>query len=911
MSLSKLQFIFILVNCTFITIYLAAPPVEKPKLAERQSLPHSATEKTNLSPRQSSPLSSPRQPTVTTNPNATIILSRKPVAKPRSIPLQQSTDKLASPVAPKATIVPSQTPTASPRSPIAMSKSPVGSSRMSYGDSNQLWQQPSSSSASSASPVASPRQQQSPRTPPPVAPKPRRTASKKGDIPVIDDPTKPIEVELFVSINSANENLPNKGHSSILPGSVNYDVVQNGNASTTKWTAGLVSSLDLKNTDTKSEREGNLDVVNDTETPQTHVVVDTETPETDFVNYTERLQTHVVANPNMPETDVVDTNNKHVNDRTVDLVSNEIPADSVDNSVPISDPVDKLNNLESDIDSSQVDVSLLSNRSRTFSTSSNASSYTEFTECNVEDDNIPADIAEEEENNGVLEKQIQDKDNEYESDFEDEENEAVSKTKLVDQDEEIAVQSPDSGIDMNRLKSLAENIVSDVILSIRQSDFNAVNISEDKIDEDEAPPIPKSLPPTVDDIPLTETQLPPLPEGPPPMPYSDVPSAMAEVQPGPEVPAEALVVDLALYPDSDQSSDGTTDSQTEHVDNKEVHEVIDIVDVSSATALHATAPISSKNVDISLTTTLHATAPISSESVDKKHTAYDIIRQEGCENDICDKTENVNSVIIAGYNDDAIDASLTQVTDDSNGLEGDGEKEVLTDKTDAFIDNIDCELSVSNVISMYSNLEKSLDEQNNVTSESKNEANNNNIEKDDSVSLHIDQHDSCDTKSLTSSEDFLSDVDSVNELVKIESPAITIIQEPEINKADTVTDTNKVNGHADSFVGESRKSTDSDKSEPLSPRSAPESPKSEVQFKSRVDRILSETEEMERGKCSPEIDRMVKSKLNNSTLYAYIKLLQDEIWSLSNSDLCLKFIVLFIINKFHTLPVPPNTAKDI
>lgn len=798
-------------------MFLVAPETEKPQLAARQSLPSATAEQPKLSPRQSSPLSSPRQPTITTNPNAEVQLSVQPVAAPRSFTSQQVSSKSAPPpVAPRPASRPHSSPGVSPRIQAEVSRSADVSANTDQSQTatkEQLHKQ-SPASSSSSSPVVSPRQKgfQSPRTPPAVAPKPKRTSNQKAETHV-DDPSKPIEAELFVSINAANESSPDTGNRNMLPGSVNYDIVQG--ASKTNWTAGIVSSADLKKPEKKNDIKGNVDVVD--------VVADTNSPDSNVVNGT--------CSPH--------TKSEHLNDQDNIVETTEKPFNNV------SEAVEKLSNIEKDLDTSQVDVSLLSNRSRTFSSSSNASSYTEFTECDVEGENIPEDIAEEEESefheNSGIQKERNDKDEEYESDFEDGENDAAKKESEGNVDEpQNSVQTRDSGLDMNRLKTLAQNIVTDVISSIKKSDFD---IEETKLDEatlkehdlptsqnqTEAPSLPESPPPSFDDHQNAEPQAPSLPESPPPLPNSEVPS---------DVATEVTVVDLALYPDSDQSSEGTTENRTEQRE-KEVSEVIDVV-------------------DISVSTTLHAAAPDASIKIQNINTDNDF------ENGKVEYVGNTMTVFTESLpTDNEIDTSVSQVIDDSKGQEDDINME----------DND--EQSVSNVITMYSNLEKSLEEQNTQVYNSNIETNNNVVNKE--VNLAEEQIESRDTNSLRSIINTVSDLDPCG---KVDSNIENTYEEPLKELNNPVMD--KVNGHADEVFVKSSKLTESLKDEAesprleslsprleslsprlgsSSPRSDTESPRSEGKFTSRVDRILSQTEELEKGKCSPETDKMFRSKL--------------------------------------------------
>ena len=810
--------------------WLASDDVpEKPLLASRQSLPAVGV-KTKLSPRQSSPLSSPRTPDDPAP--ATVRPAELPVPAPRVQPQLHSQAPAQPPQpAPRArspNLSPRQPdvrshspqvsprlqelsprPTVAPRSPSPGLKPPVSPRATKKFETPSIPTvvstqpppvskprpvvapkpvRPSSLSSSDSSPVTSPQQPLSPRTPPPVAPKPKRKTP--------EDPNTPIETEIFASITTSNEKIP--GTKNILPGSTHYDSLQS--VEKTGWVPGVVSSADIN--------RGEIDVV-----PDTHTLHEEN-------NCTE----------NVP---VVDDSTESVK-KTVESTT--------------KDPFESTEILDDLPNDTKVDSSLYTNRSRTFSTSSNASSYNEFKECDVQEDEIPEQVEDEESTVAVtLENKEMD---DYEPDF-----------------EEVSSDEKGSSQESEKLRSMAASIVADVITNVKESGIldgpSQESVDEpclptsppsvcdmrteqdDSLPEEEqmtvtsvgtveaAPPLPSSPPPTEDVYPAAQTFAPPRRDDdqrpsapsrpPPPIPCEPPPE---QAQEAPYRGHLAEVIDLALYPDSD------TDS-TEKV-------AVDVVDSLITVTLHASAPVVSENFDDNVVNDL---APIATDSKDMSAT----------------------QVVASGESRGAADEIEDQ--------------------------------SINDVISMYSNLENSIN--NNDLSVENNNNNNFDIKLEFAADVMVENdsvvatNGDCDSNNLTSCS--VSDIQLVtnsnNDLLSDnDSPSIKDKEESDVNghSDNTVHDNGACNDASDGVTSPrvSERVTCNDDSDGVTSLRVSErltcnddsdgvtSPRVSERVKedrptesrrpksvSRVDEFLSQQVELEPGKYSPELDKMIRSTL--------------------------------------------------
>lgn len=744
--------------------------------------------KPQLSPRQSSPLTSPRQQntasvSVTQKP---LSPPQKPAAAPRagSIPHTQP----ALPKSQPPVIAPRSLPVTSQKSPTPAKRTPPAVAPKPLSPRSPVLQSSSSAEYFSPSPSAV-QQQHSVRSPPPVAPKPKRT--KEQPVTPKEDLNEPIETEIFVSINSRNETSP--GSANVLPGSTTYDSVLANGKEKTDWIPGLVSSSDIK--------KGKNDIVSDTDAQTVNVdhktdtyvdVLSTAQSNNDILNTnihvpcSEEQQSEYSVQDKEEKIEETNQNTKHHDENN--LIQLEDVIEQVN--AKKEEAVQKLSDLEKDLNESQTEAEgALLNRSRTFSTSSNASSYTEFKECDVEDEMIPEQINEEEESprtTADIKEEGNGDEDKYESDFEEDQEEMNT--------EENA-----------KLKVLAETIVSNVMSSIKASDLideksspQEEQIVETKPEETSTPPLPQSPPPLIDvSCPVKD------PDVAPPLPDTQVPEYDT---------APATVVDMALYPDSDEPS----------IEDCQAKEQVDVVD----------APL--------VVNELHAEPPVDCVSHTYNDKTEPSIQQVG-------ETTTGNNIM----------PNESLKSDDSKNVESSAN------------DNED--QSVSNVISMYSNLENSWANKNGI----KEETNNNEYKvfnESDGVLIEIRTQESvlevetCDSvRSVAGSDDYRN-----IEFTDVESNATDNVTDPDIDesyKADIInTNDSSVNGDIeqsngnDSFNGTSA-DTNSEPKQAI--RDVTDKISTRPKSVSRVDEILSQAAEIERGKYSPEIDRMIRSKLDS------------------------------------------------
>lgn len=430
-------------------------------------------------------------------------------------------------------------------------------------------------------------------------------------------------------------------------------------------------------------------------------------------------------------------------------------------------------------------------RSRSFSTSS-SDSYKDFKECNVEDEIVPEQIAEEDTEHNNHE-------DIYEPDFE------IEDTDETDQE-------------TNELKVMAQQIVENVISSIKKSDLlSEISPNEEVENKWEQPWDDKTelinadvlaVEDEIIQVNANDVEAPPLPQSPPPIPTIEVPHVNTEPQ--------KELVDLSLYPDSDQGGDDNLrrTMEEEVIDRETVH----VVESQTSSLLHVDSP-----------------CVVGTDGL--------LVMSENVINDLLPECEDNNG---ANYSSSQTISTIEDPEDESQET---GDQ------------------SISNVISLYSNLEQSLeqDEQFNVKTE-----NNNNYYK---VQLQEEQvvydtlaSDNVEEFSNTSSRDIITDcvqnentvtTDQTEETGTLLDLAVQQRQEKNIKQNSENVD---INGDSGSSVVDLNESVELDSI--ASKDSADENvldgtDSTETRRLSRVDQLLSEHETKE-TKYSPELDRMIK-----------------------------------------------------
>ena len=543
------------------------------------------------------PLSSWRKTTVTANPEPLTISTRKSLTNTKSLPpaiQPRSKDEKSPQISPRSSKDLSNqserkhenTTSLSPRSKTAPATLPKPKDRPSpRGEISPK----SPVSESSVSPIASPRQPSAIApcsAPPPVAPKPARNLTKE---PLNDDQNKSIETVIMASVNSKVE--ATKSGPNVLPGYVNYDYTENVIKVAKK---GEVSSADLKPQNVSgNESGGKVDVVRDTKAQI----------ETELTNNAP------LCNDILPDNNIGQSS--HISELDVTKSS-------------VSDADASFKAIVKDLsEKSEVDLSLLANRNRSFSVSSDNESYTDFNECNVEDTDVPTDIVEVDEAevelvvsaqspriNGSQDMKLE----EYESDFEEFTPDAIDKSKV----------DSETNANTEALRGMAESIVADVISFVKEMDLRKGEAEEppaipnveppimveDSSYSESAPPVPTE-PPTEAPPPIPSEAPPPIPseapppipnEAPPPIPSEAPPPIPSEAPPSmlPESHVENKVTDLNLYPDDSLTDHNINNSRNVDQTEKESQEVIDVVSSYHSAQLHADIPQS--NVVITLDT---------------------------------------------------------------------------------------------------------------------------------------------------------------------------------------------------------------------------------------------------------------------------------------------------------------------
>ena len=673
---------------------------------------------------------------------------------------------------------------------------------------------PRTSYVSPRSPDISPRTddsgKSSPRTPPPVAPKPRKNkhieehateVDTKGQAP--NDPG-PIETEIFVSISGPkSEHIPSQlTGPSILPGSVTYDYVS------TKDKVDLVP--------------GKVDVVESTESlavtenklEQEHIAPQHEPVHIDIVQGTSESKDDATSTICL---DSLDISKKATLEKEHSSKENEPTAN-------VSHHEQKSNSISEEgfhfralehIDDFVESVDTQKPRSQSVSSES---SYTEFNECNVEEESNLEEIVEENdaENSALrLEHTNENKLSEMDS-----------------KDDNSAIEGKDESSEQNLkvYRSMAENIVADVISSVK-----GMNLSEahtEKLPEVENNDELGTKTADSSEFPINED------DQPPPLPDNDAPP----------LPMSPCPVTKTI------SSEDTTFSYSAPPSQNIVE---DVIENSQTAQVHAQAPVivvsSVNNIDVDDENVVHVENGIYSQDI----LAPDLEEQ----GEYTDDFENDSS-----ENEETREPEVVQTETLTN---------VSCDKTVAD-ENLD-DQSVNDVISLYADIEKSIvhdtDTNQNKVTNTTNEIST--IESQrlvgelqllDNKDLISDETESVDTKSLTSSEDMLSEgdiVESYTDKVHTENleAVVPVLQtETETTNIDDHTQSKKVNGYSVSVKTNLERSedlkvdTNSDKADSsFSSDSAVSPPRSGTPH-SDSDRGV------EKGLHSPEVDRMIRCK---------------------------------------------------
>lgn len=689
-------------------------------------------EKQKLSPRTSVPLAAARQPAIsTTQKSATLPSSRRqvnitspkqPVVSTSSIPFashpfathsSQHERKAESPVtspkspkSPKSPISPkspkSLTPALSPRKHEVTSKSPVARPRTSY--------------VSPRSPDISPRKDDSgnssPRSPPPVAPKPKRnehvdelSTDKTSDthkerIHVVHSPVKdkldtkeqvsdesdPIETEIFASISGPkSEHIPSQlTGPSILPGSITYDYVSTKDkADSVPGKVDVVESTESQPvTENKHEQE-EVSIA-----PQHEMLV--------HVNIVQSTNDSVVNTINTGSSDKIFQSEKEHSDQENVIIDNVNDLEQKETD-PIANNEYHFRAMEHIDDLVELDE-LPKQRSQSVSSES---SYTEFNECNVEDESNLEEIVEEN----------------------DTENSAIEfKDNLSKQN-------------MKAYRSMAENIVANVISSVKGMDLSEMHTEKNsessmEIHEDVGT---KNI--DYSEFPIN------VDEKPPPLPDNDAPP----------LPVSPCPVTETISSNDTSFSYSAPPSQ---------NIVEDLKEISQTSQVHAETPIivvSSEDtadnvIDIDDNYVVHGETDVYSQEILAPDAEEQGEYTDDFENDSSDNDEHKEATFV----------QTDRLTDTDNDQTG---------KTAEADENPD-EQSVNVVISMYADIEKSIIHDTDTTQNVKTTANGEiptiesqrivgELQMLDNKDLISDETESVETKSLTSSEDVLSEGDIV------------------------------------------------------------------------------------------------------------------------------------------------------
>ena len=697
----------------------------------------------------------------------------------------------------------------------------------------------------SRSPIASPRKESprepvsprstdsgksSPRTPPPVAPKPKKrvphddssnTSSAKVEAKerkqnAVDE-SEPIETEIFASITGPkSEHIPSElTGPSIFPGAITYDyvpgkvdVVENTDSqSATEITLEPVKTplheapIDLDTVEPQHESPAHSDIVE----PQHESPVHSDIVEPQHESPVQHgLPVVLDINENTDIGISLDKSNAQSDVQHNETVQSEIGQSIIE--IEESDVNAKLPESESTAGCDfhfraleHIDdfVELVEpTKQRSLSISSD-SSYTDFNECNVEDESYLEEITEENDTEGLKERDILP-----------EQNSAIENKDIVNEKT------------MECYRSVAEHIVANVISTVKEMDIYEANKDLDTINveysefptgEDEAPALPASEAP--------------------PLPSSPYPVTEAEK-------ADSMVTDTL----SSDDIISKTDSSDSYAALTSQTLVSDTIDKSQNTQLHAEIP------------TINIVPPVNlSGNIDEKddgnlHDGHFVYSQG-----IPEAEEQ------AEYTDDfELDSS-------------DNDEHRYT--TDIKDDNSD-DQSINAVISMYASIENSAVETTDTAVNLDTDFNKEIPSSIDDLSFddrHIiedkgvlnDETESVETKSLTSSDDVLSEGDLIenhNDSISELGMQPDIVRTPEESqKPDS--HAAKVNGFSMSSSKEGVTKREKLKSDSNSVKANSSSSSDSAMSPARSGTPHSDDDrEHDRGVHSPEVDRIIRCK---------------------------------------------------
>ena len=682
----------------------------------------------------------------------------------------------------------------------------------------------------SRSPIASPRKDSprepvsprstdsgktSPRTPPPVAPKPKKRvphndSSNTSSVKVeakerkqnAVDESEPIETEIFASITGPkSEHIPSElTGPSIFPGAITYDyvpgkvdVVENTDSQTAITLEPVKTPL--------HEAPIDLDIVE----PQHESPVHSDIVEPQHESPVQHgLPVVLDINENTDIGVSLDHSNEQSDVQHNETIQSEIEQSIIE--IEESDMNAKLPESESTTDSDyhfraleHIDdfVELVEpTKQRSLSVSSD-SSYTDFNECNVEDESCLEEITEENDAEGLKEKDILP-----------EQNSAIENKDIVNKKT------------MECYRSVAEHIVANVISTVKEmdiyetnKDFDTINVeySEFPTGDDEAPALPAS-------------DAPPLPSSPYPVTEAEKTDSMV---------TDTLSSDDIINKTDSSDSYAALTSQTL---------VSDTIDKSQNTQLHAEIP------------TINIVPPVNiSGNIDEK--------DDG-------NLHDENFVYSQGIPEAE---EQGEYTDDFELDSSDNDEHRNT--TDIKDDNSD-DQSINAVISMYASIENSTVETTDTAVNLDTDFNKEIPSNIDGLSFgdrHIiedkgvinDETESVETKSLTSSDDVLSEGD----LIENHNDSISELgMQPDTER--TPDESQKPDSHAVKINGFSMSSSKEGVTKHEKLKSDSNSDKANSSFSS--DSAMSparsgtphsdDDRDHDRGVHSPEVDRIIRCK---------------------------------------------------
>ena len=365
-------------------------------------------------------------------------------------------------------------------------------------------------------------------------------------------------------------------------------------------------------------------------------------------------------------------------------------------------------------------VDVIETRQERSASVSSESSYDDFKQCDVQDESYLEDIVEE--------------------------NDADTSTKYSEmiEKEEIPIEQ------MEVYKSMAEHIVADVIETVKAMDLSESNTkspeisvqiehkdqiidndsSEIRINADDSPP------------PLPESDAPPLPLSPPPITDTVSSSQFAELN-SEQVNSQKETSSRGAETESKSQIDTEHEnvSSTLSVEPPSLNPIEDIIEISHTSQAHASIP-----------TVVVSVCPDADNNVDDKN-AIDNDTTVHSQEKIGLGTEE-----LAEYSDDFDESSVASETEDAKD---DGTQAEKSDSYFSAVSQLDENLddqSINTVISMYEDIGKSIDSNQNIETIENKEIE---IVSGNIKTLDSDENESVDTKSITSSDDMLSEGDII------------------------------------------------------------------------------------------------------------------------------------------------------